>query len=541
MNKRTLHSVQTLTRNNSIWTNSTRITAWRCAIGICAALLGWCPTGRAQAQADAQAPASAEEVKQLREVVQSLLVRVTELETELKQRERPGANREEFVAGGAPTTVADAAVIPPTTTAVAGGGAATTSSAATSPAPASAVPGLNKNTPQNAAVEQVTAEDKSILGYLHGSTLNLMLDEYYAYNFNDPVGRVNALRAYDVLSNNISLNQADVVFERAPDVDADRRFGMRVDLQFGQATDTLQGNPLNEPRPDIYRNIFQAYGTYVAPIGNGLTIDVGKWGSSIGIEGDYTKDQMNYSRSYWFDFLPFYHMGVRAAYKVNDKLTLNYWVVNGTNQAEATNGYKDELFGFTATPNKKITWNVNYYLGQEHPDRVEVASSGPVPVQPGLTFAAIQPAPNGKLHIFDSYASWQAAPKLTFALEGDYVIEREWKNTDTALGKSSAPSHAIGSAGYVRYQFSPKFAVAGRAEYLSDRGGLFSGINQALKETTTTFDYKLSEGFLMRYEWRRDFSNRPSFFTEKNGVLSKEQQTASVGVVWWMGRKEGAW
>jgi len=60
---------------------------------------------------------------------------------------------------------------------------------------------------------------------------------------------------------------------------------------------------------------------------------------------------------------------VRASYKLNDQLTLNYWLVNGTNQAEATNGFKDELFGFTATPRKTITWNVNYYLGQEHPDR----------------------------------------------------------------------------------------------------------------------------------------------------------------------------
>jgi hypothetical protein len=45
----------------------------------------------------------------------------------------------------------------------------------------------------------------------------------------------------------------------------------------------------------------------------------------------------------------------------------------------------------------------------------------------------------------------------------------------------------------------------------SDRGGLFSGLTQALKENTVTFDYSLADGFLMRYEWRRDFSNKPSF------------------------------
>ena len=530
MSKHTSKSVRALTRNGSAWKiPKNRISRWS-AMGICAALLAWCPGARAQAN-DA-GPASAEEVKQLRDVVQSLLIRVTELEKQLK--ERPPASTERIANSGAfisrdvPVGSPDAAAAP---TGSAAGLAAVQPTTTTAQSASAEAP-----------KEQAIGASPSKLDFLHGATLNFALDEYYEYNFNDPVGRVNALRAYDVLSNNISLNQADVVFERAPDVSGGSPFGVRIDLQFGQATDTLQGNPSNEPRPSIYQNIFQAYGTYVAPIGGGLTLDVGKFGSSIGIEGNYTKDQMNYSRAYWFDFLPFYHMGVRAAYKVNDKLTLNYWVVNGTNQAEATNGYKDELFGFTATPNKKITWNVNYYVGQEHPDRTVVASNGsPIPVQPGLTFQAITPAPNGKLHIFDSYVSWQAAPKLTFALEGDYVIEREWQNTNTALGQSSAPSHVIGGAGYVKYQFSPKFAVAGRTEYMSDRGGLFSGITQALKETTATFDYKLWDGFLMRYEWRRDFSNQPSFFTDKNGVLSKEQQTASMGIVWWFGGKEGAW
>jgi hypothetical protein len=340
-------------------------------------------------------------------------------------------------------------------------------------------------------------EDRKTLDFLRDTTINVGLDGYYAYNFNSPVGRVNLLRAYDVLSNNISLNQASVIFERAPDVSQGRRFGGRLDLQFGQATDTLQGNPANEPRPQIYRNIFQAYGTYIAPIGNGLTLDFGKWSSSLGFENNYTKDQINYSRSYYFNFLPFYHTGVRANYQVNDRLALNYWLVNGTNQAEATNGFKDELFGFVVKPRTSITWTVNYYLGQEHPDRIVVNPVSPIPVQPGLSFQAIRPAPDGRLHIFDSYVTWQVSPKWTVALEGDYVIQRLWRKE--APVQSSAPSHVVGSAVYGRYQFTPKLAVAGRAEYLSDRGGLFSGLTQALKETTATFDYKLGDGFLMRY------------------------------------------
>ena len=93
----------------------------------------------------------------------------------------------------------------------------------------------------------------------------------------------------------------------------------------------------------------------------------------------------------------------------------------------------------------------------------------------------------------------------------------------------------------MKYQFSPKVTLATRVEYLSDRGGLFSGLNQALKENTVTFDYLVWDGFLMRYEWRMDYSNKPSFLTDVQGVLSKQQNTATIGIIWWWGRKEGVW
>ena len=395
----------------------------------------------------------------------------------------------------------------------------------------------NQNSP--AAQQLVTEEDRKALGLLRDTTINLGLDTYYAYNFNHPIGRVNNLRAYDVLSNEFSFNQASVIFDHPPDINAGRRWGGRLDLQFGQATDTLQGNPANEPRPQIYRNIFQAYGTYVAPIGKGINVDFGKWSSPLGIEGNYTKDQIDYSRSYWFYFLPFYHMGARVSVPFNDRFSVNYWIVNGTNQVEATNGFKDELFGFTAKPAKSVTWTFNYYLGQEHPDRAPASNCGPIPIQPGLCFTAIRPAPDGRTHIFDSYATWQATPKLTLALEGDYFIQRLWQNA--APGQSSAPSHTDGGAAYIQYQLSPKFTLATRAEYMSDRGALFSGISQALKENTLTFDYHVADGLLMRYEWRRDFSNQPSFLSDVQGDLNKDQNTATIGLIWWWGGKEGSW
>lgn len=370
--------------------------------------------------------------------------------------------------------------------------------------------------------------------FLYGTTVNFLVDTYYAYNFNQPIGRVNELRAYDVLSNAFSLNQADVVLENAADPANGKRWGARVDLQFGQATGTLQGNIVNEPRPDIYRNIFQAYGTYVAPLGSGLTIDFGKWASSLGIEGNYGQDQMNYSRSYWFDFLPFYHMGVRAHYQFNEKIGVNYWIVNGTNQTEPYNGYKDQMIGLALSPVKSLNWTINYYRGMEHPDFVFVTSGPPnLPTLQGMLIEPIVNPPTGRLNIFDSYATWNITKNWTAAAEADYEISRLYTN--------SLPAHADGGALYLRYQLTPKIAFAARSEYLADAGGLYSGKSQALKEATATFEYRFSQGFLMREEWRRDWSNQPFFLSDTLGVLEKSQNTATLGLIWWFGGKEGAW
>ena len=131
----------------------------------------------------------------------------------------------------------------------------------------------------------------SLENLLRGTTANFLLDGYYAYNFDAPIGRANLLRAYDVSSNSFSINQADLVLENAPDPDHGKRYGARIDFQYGQATQTLQGNSANEQRPDIYRALFQAYGTYIVLVGSGLRVDFGKWASALGIENNYTKDQ----------------------------------------------------------------------------------------------------------------------------------------------------------------------------------------------------------------------------------------------------------
>ncbi|MDE3135993.1 MAG: outer membrane beta-barrel protein, partial [Acidobacteriota bacterium] len=199
------------------------------------------------AQTHGAAPASGDsrqslekQVEQLREMVAQLTSRVAMLEAEQRKAGVPGPS------SPAGPTVRNTQAFVQTEQAEEGISAADVSGNVSRPV-------ANVQTADSSAVVSQQAEgvqpaiapEHRAMNFLAGTTINLTLDGYYGYNFNSPVGRVNLLRAYDVSSNSFSLNQAALILDHAPDPDAGRRFGARVDLQYGQATETLQGSAVN--------------------------------------------------------------------------------------------------------------------------------------------------------------------------------------------------------------------------------------------------------------------------------------------------------
>jgi hypothetical protein len=98
-----------------------------------------------------------------------------------------------------------------------------------------------------------------------------------------------------------------------------------------------------------------------------------------------------------------------------------------------------------------------------------------------------------------------------------------------------------GVGAYARYQLTSPVAFGLRYERVDDEG-LFGGIDQVLQEVTLTAEYKFTDGFLLRTEFRRDWSNEP-FFPGRLGAddLRDHQNTLLIGGVWWFGNKQGAW
>lgn len=341
------------------------------------------------------------------------------------------------------------------------------------------------------------------------------LETYYEVNANEPPDRISLLRAYDTRANTFAIQQATLVGELAPDVDAGRRYGLRVDLMFGQATETVQGSAANEPRPDAYRHIWQAYGSYVFPVGRGLRADFGKFASNLGYETNYAKDNDHFSRAYLFNFLPFYHSGLRASLPVSDRLTVRYMLTNGIQQTEELNDFKSSHFVAVVAPVENVSWTVNYYLGQEQPDGGA----------PG--------GPDGFFKVFDTYVAWTPTSRIGVGFDVNHVT------SEVTTGSEALALNGLGA--YARYRLSAPAAIAVRYERLDDEG-LFGGIDQLLQELTLTAEWKFAEGFLLRGELRRDWSDTP-FFTGRNGGgdLRERQSTALIGLVWWLGSKSGTW
>ena len=340
------------------------------------------------------------------------------------------------------------------------------------------------------------------------------LEGYYQYNWNRPYDRVIPLRAYDTRANVFSIQQAAILVESALDVDAGRRFGARIDLQFGQATETVQGSPVNEPRPEVYRHVWQAYGTYVFPVGRGLQTDFGKFASMLGYETNYAKDNNQFSRAYLFNFLPFYHSGLRVTLPVSDRVTVLYMLTNGIQQTEDFNDFKSNHVAAIVKPTGNVSWTINYYFGQEQPDGGQAQG------------------PDGFFRVFDTYVAYTPTPKLSFGLDANYVTSEVHK-ADDALSLQ-------GTGAYARWRLSAPAALSLRYERLDDEG-LFGGIDQVLHEVTATGEYRFAEGFLVRGEIRRDWSNERFFTGPQSGDPRDHQNTVLVGLVWWFGNKSGAW
>ena len=76
------------------------------------------------------------------------------------------------------------------------------------------------------------------------------------------------------------------------------------------------------------------------------------------------------------------------------------------------------------------------------------------------------------------------------------------------------------------------FSLTPRFEFYSDPMHFTSGTRQQLKEFTITPEFIVSNNLVMRFEYRHDWSNEPTFTTSGDpNDDPKKQDTLGVGLI----------
>ncbi len=327
------------------------------------------------------------------------------------------------------------------------------------------------------------------------------IDTYFNYNFNKPDSALNQLRNFDTQSNRPALSMARFSVERQSGM-----AGFRVDFGTGRGYNVFHATEV-DLGGSVWRHIPQAYASLRPIKGKAVQLDFGKFYTSAGAEVTDTHLNWNYSRSLIFANGPYYHAGLRTTVPVNSKWTTGFQLVNGWNNVKDLNDGK--TFGFTNafTLSRKVSIFNNIYLGPEKIGTTE-----------------------GWRQFVDTVVSVTPSDKTAFYLNYDYGSDKRagvpGRNQFQAL------------AGAFRYQFSNKWAFAPRLEWYQDRDGFITGAAQNLMEMTTTLEYKVNPWSLLRFEYRRDHSDKP-YFEKQNGAPAVQNMNTVVAglVIYWAPKK----
>lgn len=331
--------------------------------------------------------------------------------------------------------------------------------------------------------------------FFRQTELGGLVDAYYDYYSTKPHGDVQ-FRNFDTKHNQFALSMAQVWIAKA--ATAGSRTGFKVKLNFGPSSSLV--NAYEPGTNEFIQNIEEGYLTYLAPIGKGLQVDVGKFVTQHGAEVIEAKDNWNYSRSLLFALaIPYYHSGVRATYALNGKVAVMGAIVNGWNNVVENNSAKTLGAQIVVKPVPALSIVQNYMTGAE-----QANDSG-----------------GGWRRLSDSTVTCTISPALSVMANYDY-------GTDTVAGQRVRWQ---GIAGYAKAQLTQWLAVSPRMEWYDDVSGFTTGTVQALKEATGTIELKPSDALIWRIEVRRDFSDT-AVFKMPDGVLKKSQTSIGFGVLY---------
>ena len=329
--------------------------------------------------------------------------------------------------------------------------------------------------------------------------LSIYLQGGYTFNFRNPDSGTNEQRIFDQKANSFLIDLAQIQFLKEAPVGG---LGYKLKVSFGETAKFIHSAGLGDPKDVV--DLTEAYVNYVAPLGSGIKLQFGKFVTYHGAEVIEARDNLNYSRSFLFNYaIPFTHTGFMAGYTFSKAFSANVYIVNGWDVTNDNN--KGKTFGtsFVVTPVKPFSMNFGFMYGPEESHN----------------------STNYRF-LFDWVGTFKATKNLTFVVNTDYASEEQ----DPLNGGRN--SRWFGVAGYAKYDFTDWFSTTIRAECFDDKDGVRTGIAQNVKEITITPEFKIVKNLLVRPECRHDWSNKDSFDSHHNNFDKKSQDTIAIGMMY---------
>lgn len=309
----------------------------------------------------------------------------------------------------------------------------------------------------------------------------------YSFNFGQPSSRTNQYRVFDVKDAAIKMDVAEFIIQST--ATRPRALGFRADVLTGWSV------PRVSAASGLFRDVTtgivtpqdldvkQIYVTYVAPVGGGIRLDIGKFSTPVGAEVIEGHDGFgdNYTHGFLFGYAePFTHTGLRAAYTFTPHLSATVLVVNGWDNVRDNNSAKSIGAQVAITANPRLTMSATYLGGRERSDSSD------------------------RRHLVNVVAVAKATSSTTVTSSIDVGYE-------TGAAGDGIAAHWRGVSTSVKQDINARFSLSARGEIFTDAQGVRTRIAQTLSELTLTPWFTLGSHTVLRSDVRVDHSTRPVF------------------------------
>lgn len=341
------------------------------------------------------------------------------------------------------------------------------------------------------------------------------LDLGYNRNTNDPDNNLWRSKGTTFRVNNPQVNMALGYVSKGATPQS--RWGMALGVQAGVDTENLvtESPPVsNEPvaNADALRHLYRANGTYLFSAGKGLALTAGLINSYIGYESYLAIQNLNYTRAYILDFVPYFLVGAQADYPVTDTLDVSLFVVDGWNYLTHPNDVPS--YGLQAAWQffPQIRFIQNLYYGPEQENT-------------GIEFWRF---------FSDSIIEWKN-DRFIAAAAFDVGTEKQ------ADGLGQPRYDWMAGSIWLGWHIDGPWTIGVRPEVYQDPDGLGSGSVQTIQACTTTLEYTFSPFnantivAALEYRYDRSTGSGGGFYSGDDDELVPDQHQVILSLMWTFG------